>query len=328
LLKYFVLISLFLIATQLDLPNFYLNTSKVASQVQDHGNIKLYFCPHQGCEAAFVKILQSATKSIDCALFDVGLESVQKILLEKSSQIPVRIVTDNDYLHKFTYPFVKSDSWGLQHNKFCVIDNTIVSTGSMNPTNNGVNKNNNNLLIINSSVLASNYAAEFEEMWTGIYKKGSPVLNPLIKLNQTIIENYFCPDDSCAAKIKDTLKTAETSIHFLTFSFTGDGIANILLLKKQDGLKVQGIMEARQVTKFSTYERLKNNGINVIKDSNPQNMHHKIFIIDEKIVITGSMNPTNGGDKRNDENILIIHDPEIAGKYMNEFNTLFKSEIK
>ena len=53
-------------------------------------------------------------------------------------------------------------------------------------------------------------------------------------------------------------------------------------------------------------------------------MHHKCFIIDSETVVTGSMNPTGGGDTRNDENILIIHDEEIAGKYLDEFEKVWE----
>lgn len=48
-------------------------------------------------------------------------------------------------------------------------------------------------------------------------------------------------------------------------------------------------------------------------------MHHKVFIIDEKVVVTGSFNPTAGGNERNDENILIIEDEAIAKRFVEEF---------
>ncbi len=35
------------------------------------------------------------------------------------------------------------------------------------------------------------------------------------------------------------------------------------------------------------------------------------------------MNPTGGGDKRNDENVLIITDKDIAEKFMEEFFRVF-----
>lgn len=53
-------------------------------------------------------------------------------------------------------------------------------------------------------------------------------------------------------------------------------------------------------------------------------MHHKVFIIDGKTVVTGSFNPTAGGNTRNDENILIIEDEEIAELFLEEFDKVRK----
>jgi len=52
-------------------------------------------------------------------------------------------------------------------------------------------------------------------------------------------------------------------------------------------------------------------------------MHHKVFIIDNETVITGSFNPTKNADLRNDENILIIHNKWIAKKYLKEFEKVW-----
>ncbi len=288
----------------------------VNSYISDSGSLEVYMCPGE-CEERLVGFLDSATTSIDCALFDVGLESVQEALLR--SDIPVRVVTDNDYIHKFDHPFVRADKSGLMHNKFCIVDGKMVSTGSMNPTSNGANKNNNNLLLISSSAIATNYQDEFDEMWNGTFKKGNLVRNPSVNLDGVKIETYFCPEDRCADRIKEELKKATSSIKFMTFSFTHEGIANILMMKHVDGLDVEGVMEARQVSKYSQMMRLNTSGIDVVKDGNKNNMHHKVFIIDNEIVITGSFNPTNNGDKGNDENILIISDRDIASLYLEEY---------
>ena len=279
---------------------------KVETLIQDTGNIEVYFCPREDCETALVDFIDTAEESVHCAFFEVDLDKVRNKLLEKEKEIEVKVITDKDYLYEFDHDFVKVDSWGLMHNKFCIIDGKKISSGSMNPTNNGATKNNNNLLFINSQVLAANYEAEFQEMWDGTFKKGDPVLNPIIELDGITIKNYFCPEDHCAEKVKDELKKAKESIHFMTFSFTNEGIGNIILLKSLENITIQGVMEARQVTKYSVYDLLKYQDIDVVKDGNKQNMHHKTFIIDKETVITGSFNPTGGGDKRNDENILII----------------------
>jgi phosphatidylserine/phosphatidylglycerophosphate/cardiolipin synthase-like enzyme len=66
-------------------------------------------------------------------------------------------------------------------------------------------------------------------------------------------------------------------------------------------------------------------GAELKKDNNSYSMHHKIFIIDNKTVITGSFNPSANADINNDENILIIHDKKIAKKYLEEFDYLWNN---
>lgn len=290
-----------------------------AAPPQDQGAMEVYFCPEQECEEQLIFLLDSAQQSIHCALFDVGLKSVQDTLVQKQKEMEVLVVTDNDYLKKFNHDFVKADSYGLMHNKFCVVDGKKVSTGSMNPTDNDAHKNNNNLLIIESTLIAQSYEEEFQEMWNGIFKKGSKVKNSAIMLNDNRIETYFCPEDNCANQVKEELQKAGKSIYFMTFSFTHEGIANVLLLKNMDGLEVKGVMEVRQISEHSQFDRLLQNKIDVRKDGNKNNLHHKVFIIDEKIVVTGSFNPTANGDQRNDENVVIIEDEEIAKQFVEEF---------
>ena len=296
----------------------------VHSYLQDSGNLSLYFCPREDCETQFVQFLDTAQHSLHCALYEIDLPSVQQKLLAKTQVIEVQVVTDDDYLQEFNHSFVKADSFGLMHNKFCIIDGEKVSTGSMNPTDNDAHKNNNNLLLISSKALAANYEDEFQEMWNGQFKKGNLVLNPQIRLGNINVENYFCPEDHCADEVKKELQQAKHSIDFMTFSFTHDGIGHILLLKSLENVTIRGVMEAKGMTKDSQYQVLHYQlGEMVVKDANPRNMHHKVFIIDNETVVTGSFNPTAGGNQRNDENILIIHEREIARRFADEFNRLY-----
>lgn len=297
------------------------------SMVLDEGDIALFFCPRDDCEGALIQFLQSAEKSIHCALYDIGLTPVQETILEKSKTIEVQVVTDSDYVHRFNVSFVQADKWGLMHNKFCIIDGMRVSTGSMNPTENDAHKNNNNFILVNSSTIASNYEDEFRELWQGTFKEGREVLNPVVRIGNTTLHTYFCPEDNCGQRVKEELAKAQESIYFLAFSFTHEGIANVILLKNREGILVRGVIERRGMTKDSKYDVFQYQGIDVVKDGNKNNMHHKVFIIDEKIVVTGSFNPTGGGDRRNDENILIIEDPEIARRFVEEFGKVYGEAI-
>ena len=136
------------------------------------------------------------------------------------------------------------------------------------------------------------------------------------------IENYFCPEDKCASHIIDLIKNAKSSIYFMSFSFTNEKIADAMISK--EGLDIGGIFDSSQSSnKFSQFSRLKEFGFNVKKDSNKYKMHHKVFIIDNETVATGSFNPTQSADTKNDENLLVIHDKKIAGAFLKEFDNLW-----
>ena len=63
-------------------------------------------------------------------------------------------------------PIVDDQHEGLMHNKFVVVDRSVVWTGSMNFTVGGAYKDNNNLVRIQSGKVAEDYTVEFEEMFS------------------------------------------------------------------------------------------------------------------------------------------------------------------
>ncbi|MCX6774711.1 MAG: phospholipase D-like domain-containing protein, partial [DPANN group archaeon] len=210
---------------------------------------------------------------------------------------------------------------GLMHNKFCIFDNQTVFTGSFNPTQKQNTVDNNNIIIINSKYLAENYEDEFNELYNR-QVSGPPTKYPQIIYNGELIENYFCPEDHCANHVIEALNSSTSEIKFMTFSFTYDAIGDLLLAKN---VSVQGIFDKQQASSnYSQFHKL-NGTLDVRLDGGKGLLHHKVFIIDRKIVVTGSFNPTKSADTINDENLLIIHSPEIAEKYLTEFNELWNA---
>ena len=289
----------------------------------ENGKIDVYFCPIDDCEQVLIDVIDSAKESVHCALFDLDLKELIKVIGAKSHDVEVKLVVDNEYYGEIIGPGVRQDtSSQFSHNKFCVVDGEIITSGSMNPTDNGANKNNNNLLVIYSKYLAKNYFDEFEELWNGSFGEGGNVKYPVIYLNGKEIENYFCPEDNCADRIVSEINGAEKSIYFMTFSFTNEEIADSILFN--DKADIKGLFEKRgSGSQYSQYNRLLDFGLDVHLDTNGFTMHHKVFIIDNRTVITGSMNPTGAGNKKNDENILIIHDKTVAEKYVEEFFRIY-----
>ena len=299
------------------------NISGSAVKEETLKNPEVYFCPKNDCGRVFEENINAANDSVHCAIYDINLKNVINSLSQKSKSADVKVVMDNSNNHgQIKGDGVKEDSPNqLMHNKFCVIDKKLVLTGSFNPTDNDNSKNNNNVIVIYSKTLAENYEDEFNEPWHGTFSGGSKVKHPIIYLNEMEIENYFCLEDNCASHIADLIKNAKKSVYFMDFSFTNNEIADAIISKKN--LDTRGVVDAGQSSnKFSQLKRLQENGIHVIKDKNKYKMHHKVFIIDNETVATGSFNPTASGDEKNDENVIIIHDKNITSDFLGEFDSI------
>ena len=234
--------------------------------------------------------------------------------------------------HSLQLSFLRYDDGNrLSHNKFCVFDNEIVLTGSMNPTYNGVGRNDNNVVVISSKLVAGIFQEEFEELWAGQFGKGKKNSVPVMILNGNRFESYFCPEDcrfgGGEGRIVDLIDGAEDTIEIAMFTFTLDSVADALIRAKERGVRVTVIIENRQRNVLgSVYSRLLDEGLDIRLDKNPGSMHHKFMIIDRKIVWTGSYNFSRNANDRNDENIIIFHDQEIAGIFAAEFQRVASYE--
>jgi phosphatidylserine/phosphatidylglycerophosphate/cardiolipin synthase-like enzyme len=128
----------------------------------------------------------------------------------------------------------------------------------------------------------------------------------------------------------DLIHGARENVQFLAFSFTSDDLADALLERYLAGVEITGVMESDQVESNtgSDYQRFRDAGMDVRLDGNPDQMHHKVIIIDGQIVVTGSYNFSRSAEEKNDENLLVIHSPEIAALYMEEFQSVLSQAQK
>jgi phosphatidylserine/phosphatidylglycerophosphate/cardiolipin synthase-like enzyme len=291
-----------------------------------------------GPDQFLVEALDQARIGIDAALYDLNLWSVRNALIRAHERgVTVRMVMEADShdrgevqeLIEAGIPIVFDQTDSLMHNKFFVIDGNEVWTGSMNMTLNGAYRHLNNLIQVRSTRLSENFSIEFEEMFLDGFFGEISLANttyPDLTIDGIRIETYFSPDDSPAARIMQLILEAEESIDFLYYSFTSDGIADALLFQATQGVRVRGVIDAYQEKAGlgGEYQRMRDFDLEVYLDVHPEKLHHKVIIIDNNIVITGSYNMTRSAEIRNDENILIIHNETIAGKYLGEFDWIYE----
>jgi len=290
----------------------------------------------------FCKVIKSSKRNIDAAFFKIDSPDVIEAFIGQAAKgVRVRIVTDDGQTSSKTIDYLKANGVSVEsdgrssfmHNKFMIIDSTYVWTGSLNVTNNGFSKNNNNSILIKSNDLAKIYSYEFREMYEyGVYQNRKeqkffklPDNRYYVKIGDTNINCYFSPDNDIERILLKRILKAKKSVVFMAFSFTSEAIGDALVTVHKKGIKVSGIFEKRGTgSKHSEYSKLNSAGIRVIKDSNPAVMHHKVIIIDGETVITGSYNFSKNAAKRNDENVIIIKNRQIAEEYLKEFIRLYK----
>jgi phosphatidylserine/phosphatidylglycerophosphate/cardiolipin synthase-like enzyme len=278
------------------------------------------------------------------AAYDFDLETVAQALVAAHDRgVRVRFVTDTDTvgepavsrLAEAEIPVVEDQRGAIMHDKFVVVDRAILWTGSWNLTRNGTTRNDNNAVRIVLAALAQNYEVEFEEMFVDrAFGPTSPADTPHPQLSFTPpggresvhFETYFAPEDQVADQILALVGGAQQSIRFLAYSFTDDRLGEAILAQAHAGRVVQGVLETRGAdTPYSEYQRLSRARplVDVRLDGNPYLMHHKVLILDSEIVIVGSYNFTESANEANDENVLVIHDTEVAALYEAEFERIY-----
>jgi len=290
-----------------------------------------------GPDKALADAIRQARLSVDLAVYDLNLWCIRDALLDAHYRgVSVRMVTDSDNLEEREIqdlknagiPVLGDRREGLMHDKFVVIDGQDVWTGSLNLTLNSAYRNNDNLIHIHSAELGQDYTAEFNEMFINDrFGPGSPANTPLptLEVDGSQLEVYFSPDDHVERHVIQLIQSAKQSVKFMAYSFTSDKIAEAMLERAHAGVYVAGVFEEQQTrSNYGTeFDRLRAAGLDVRQDGNPDNMHHKVIIIDDKVVLTGSYNFTNNAETINDENLLIIHDLDVAALYLAEFERVY-----
>jgi len=177
-----------------------------------------------------------------------------------------------------------------------------------------------------SRQLAADYTNEFEQMFAGRFgtSKRSATPYPQVRIGATQVEVYFSPEDGVAKHVLQRLNTAKRSITFMTFSYTEDKISDAMIAKVKAGLAVRGVFESQNAGGTgSDFNRLKQGGVDVLEDGNCYILHHKVIVIDERTVLTGSYNFIGSAEKDNDENLVIVDDPNLARAYVDEFERVY-----
>ncbi len=241
-----------------------------------------------------------------------------------SNGVDVVVMTDDD--HKNDEDMISLRDAGilvyddeksaLMHNKFLILDETILWSGSSNYTYYGFYRNNENDIRIVDKDIALFYKKEFDELISHATK-------PLV-YNSSEVDIYFSPADHFKDKLISLINSSTSKIYFMIYAFTDQDVADALIDAKNRGVEIKGVFdEDFNYSQYSKYDYLKTAGVDVKLDGGSFLLHDKVMIFDNKRVVTGSYNFTISANSENAENSLVINNEKIYKLYEEEFNKIY-----
>jgi len=313
------------------------------------------------------KFIHEAQYSIDIAMYECFTDTIVDSLIAAWNRgVKVRVITDYSYIDRqgtqdlinagipVIHEGIGDNSTShIMHHKFIVRDyrdgdpvNDWIWTGSFNASD---YLHADNAIVIKSTELADAFEREFNQMWgsstdtpdTNDARTGTNKIDVLPTHSFVVggdsIWVYFSPQDNPIQYLVNLVNRAQSEIGYLIYSFTRDDLGDALISAFQRGVWVGGVHENNASN--PEYDSLYNAGVSVYWENLPSqwySLHDKFMVVDKIFVETGSMNWSNNGTGYNDENVIIIKNPNIAQLYWQEFTeryteaggSLYVKEVK
>ncbi|HWY98155.1 MAG TPA: phospholipase D-like domain-containing protein [Bacteroidia bacterium] len=235
--------------------------------------------------------------------------------------------------------------YNIMHNKFVIIDeydslNAIVSDGSEDWSITMNDHDFNNMVFIQSRVLARAFTNEFNIMWGDTIHGAGPnktnskfgTTKPnsgthIFTIAGTKVELYFSPSDGTNTQVINTINSANTDMYCSMYDFTQTQYSKPFVTKSTGGVYTGCVLDQYSAGSGSAYTAMSgtSNFVEYTGGCCSYIYHNKYITVDpsnscsDPMVLTGSMNWTAAGYNQNDENIIIIHNDTIANMYLQAF---------
>ena len=127
---------------------------------------------------------------------------------------------------------------------------------------------------------------------------------------------YFSPGGGCTQAIVDQIGAAKQTIHVQAYKLTSVPIAKAIMEGVKRGVAVTVVLDSSEVSdRYCSATFFQNQGAKILVDPNHAIAHNKVILIDGQVLITGSFNFTKAAEEKNAENLLVIRDKALAGRY-------------
>jgi phosphatidylserine/phosphatidylglycerophosphate/cardiolipin synthase-like enzyme len=219
-------------------------------------------------------------------------------------------------------------------------------TGSANFTETDTHRNLNHVVVFNSAYICRQYEDEVEQLRRGSFGRGLHGAIPKVyDLAGVPVKVLFAPDHTPELEFMKQMLKVRTNgtIWFAIFTFAGSsGIDDTMLALARGGVTIRGVLDAGQANQgWAAPKWLEHPNIELRIPKKEgalatiRKVHHKLMVIDNRIVVAGSFNYTAPANEYNDENLFVIGSPhaEVEGitvevDPVRDFATHMRAEIE
>jgi phosphatidylserine/phosphatidylglycerophosphate/cardiolipin synthase-like enzyme len=185
-------------------------------------------------------------------------------------------------------------------------------SGSANFTITDTHKNLNHVFVFNSTAVCKQYELEFDELSLGRF--GRQIHGDVPKvfdLGGIPAKVLFAPEHTPELEIMKQMLKGEHEVYFAIFTFAGSsGIDDTMIALARSGMTIRGAVDRGQAAHgWAAPKTMNFPNINLYQPTKQQKvrkLHHKLMVIDERIVVAGSFNYTEPANDYNDENIFVL----------------------
>lgn len=195
---------------------------------------------------------------------------------------------------------------------------TLTDTGTNATTGRGSGQNLNHVVVLHGQRAASAYLREFDRMRAGTFgalrerieAKPSEFGLPLVR-----VKPLFAPRHGPEMEIMKQMLKAARTIDFAMFTFAqSSGIDDTMIRLRPQLDRMRGVLDRDQgAAAWAATKGLTGGSIELHanrRGTGVRKLHHKLMVIDERLLIVGSFNYTAPANNLNDENIIVIGDLE------------------
>ncbi len=302
--------------------------------------------------ARLIDFFDGARASLDYCCYNSSRPDVNAALLRAHGRgVALRVITDNARLNSQWVADLRSagvavwtdsigpNSSGYMHNKFAIRDAADTDTADDITWVATYNPNTNELhadcaLELPGPSLARLYRIEFEQMWGGPGPQPNPAAakfhtgkRDLLPTHEATVAGvpvkvWFAPQDRVVDTITALVRRTAGQVFFACNAFTFDPLGDAMRDAWYAGRWVGGTIDrAAALDPNSEYPRLLGWGVPILIDSflgSANQIHAKLMIVDSTTVIVGSANWSQNANTLNDENIIVISDPAVTARMIQE----------